>query len=87
MSIPSKIPTNPIIARLEKQVKETQPLKQLLVTLEKEVEKAHEELKYWVRNHADAIEDLEKREAEYDKDVVKLAKQIKELECRLKEKK
>jgi len=69
MSIPSNLPVNPILVRLEKELK-----------------KAHGEIEYWVRNHADAIEDLEKREAEYDKDVVKLAKQIKELECRLKEK-
>ncbi len=42
MSIPSKIPTNPMIVRLEKELK-----------------KAHEEIKYWVQNHADAVEEIE----------------------------
>jgi len=58
MSIPSKIPTSPVLLRLEK-----------------ELQKAHGEIKYWVQNHADALEDIDG-----------LERKIKELECKLKEK-
>jgi hypothetical protein len=58
MSIPSKIPTNPMILRLEKELK-----------------KAHGEIEYWVKNHADALEDI-----------VGLEKKIEDLKCELKEK-
>ena len=69
MSIPSSLPVNPILARLEKELK-----------------KAHGEIEYWVRNHADAIEDLAKKETDHGRAVVELEKQVKELECKLKEK-